>query len=355
MNDMSYLEMSHPERRAEETEAARETAETRAARVAALYATAKEIRVYQEQMKPVPSDKAFVSQYPALGSTTTYQKLRDAAEERAPDVWLPKYQGVLSSLRLAAMAAPADEIYEDMLPAQAIGDATQRLLLAHGKDRLVVVEGCSGSGKTEGMRLVAKRLGGAMVIVDADDTWRSPRVALQDILRALGVGECPGTTVECRDMLIRMFIDRQYIIAIDEGHHMCATTLNMIKLFINRSPVKFIVAAQATLWRKLTAIASEEAMQLLHNRMHTRVRLAAPTADDAGKFLARRLGISKDLPHGMVAETARQAAGNGHYSFLRRVADHLEKEHAGPGLAASDLSARIAAATIAARNEVKGN
>ena len=352
----NYLELSHPERRSEQAEAQSDaTAADRAAGIAALFGVAREIRACQERLKPAPSDRAFVNQYPDLGSTTTYQKLRDGAEERDPDVWLPKYSGVLASLRLAAMAAPGEEIYEDLAPARAIHSAVLRLARACGKDRLVVIEGPSGSGKTESLRIEARRQGGAMVLVDADETWKSPRVALGDILRALGESDIPGNTVGCRDRLIALCGARQYVIAIDEGHHACASVLNMIKTMINRTSVRILIAAQGTLWRKLTAIASEEAMQLLHNRLNTRVQLHAPTPAEAGAFLSRRLGFERPLPVAMLADTAKAAAGLGHYAFLRRVADHLAAEEVRAGLAPADLVARISAATIAARQEVAGN
>ena len=95
-------------------------------------------------------------------------------------------------------------------------------------------------------------------------------------------------------------------------------------------------------------------MQLLHNRMHTRVTLAPPTPEQAGVFLSRRVGLEEPLPPRMAADVAATAAGLGHFSFLRRVADHLEEEGAAPGITADDMRARLDAATRAARAEVAG-
>ena len=64
------------------------------------------------------------------------------------------------------------------------------------------------------------------------------------------------------------------IIAIDEGHHCTGSVLNVIKTMLNQTEALMILAGMNTLLRKLRATSSEEAKQLMHNRLFAKLELS---------------------------------------------------------------------------------
>jgi DNA transposition AAA+ family ATPase len=324
------IDLSHPEHKAEQADLA-----------AALVAIAKQIRDWQDAQKPRPSDEAMIRQFPGLGSSKTYKALREGnTAGLILENHLPKYRGVWASIEALAAQAAAEDIYEDLDPAMSVSYAVTRLIPNRGKERLVLIEGPTGSGKTESLRLVAQKYRGNIAEIEAHEGWNTLTCALSDILRGLGCkkSEIPITKAGCIDKIIETLKERRSIIAIDEGHHMTAQCLNVIKTIINRTNAVVVIAAIGTLWTKLTARNWEEARQLIHNRLLERVILRAPSTDDVETFLTRRCVLGGAI-RSAAAKVAQMAEHNGRYAFLRRVSERLNSMSDG-----ADGSAIIAAA-----------
>jgi hypothetical protein len=324
------IHLSHPEHTTDQADLA-----------AALVAVAKQIREWQDAQKPRPSDEGMIRQFPGLGSSKTYKALREGnTAGLILENHLPKYRGVWASIETLAAKSAAEEIYEDLDPAMAVAYAVTRLIPNLGKERLVLIEGPTGAGKTESLRLIARKYHGSIAEIEAHEGWNTLTCALGDILRGLGCkkNEVPITKAGCIDKIIEMLTERRGILAIDEGHHMTAQCLNVIKTIINRTNAVVIIAAIGTLWTKLTARNWEEARQLIHNRLLERVILRAPSTDDAETFLTRRCTIAGAV-RSAAGKVAQMAEHNGRYAFLRRVSERVNSMGEG-----ADAHAIIAAA-----------
>jgi type II secretory pathway predicted ATPase ExeA len=314
------IELSHPEFLAEQ----REALESK------LLTTAKEIDSYRKARFPQPSDRAWVREWPGLGSAKTWAKiLKGDLDEVSVEAKLPDYRGTLAALAAQRKSYAAEELYDDLAGAQAVTLAALRMMHHHGKDRLLMIQGGSGSGKTSALDLLARGEGsGSMVRIEANDTWKSERVAMHDILRALGESEDSikilSTTGDRLEMILTILNRRGRItLAIDEAHHCTGRVLNLFKTLLNRTEVLLIMAGMATLLQKLRAAASEESKQLIHNRLFCSVHMAGPDASGVAAFLARRLSIAACWKNSTLESIANAATHAGHWSFLRRIVDHL--------------------------------
>jgi hypothetical protein len=352
----AFLERSHPEYGNPDPEtdgtAAPGEAEAQAARLLGL---ANQIRAWQDAQRPKISDEGMVKRYPGLGSSKTYRRLRDGDFEGLVVAnHLAKLNGVWNAIELAAAHGhAAEEIYEDITPAMDSGLAIAGAIPQTGQTRLVVIEGPTGSGKTSALRLAAKRYAGNVAMVEATEGWNSLNAALGDILRAVAphAEEVPSGNAERLKTLVAALRARRLTILIDEGHHMTASTLNVLKTLINQTPAVIIIAGIDTLWRKLTNRSWEEAKQLLLNRLYERVRLGPPGESDARRFMERRLGGKLEkgweasLHHAVAA-----AAHGGYWAFLRRLCDRL----ADSGETVDAAAIALAARSIAAGLETQG-
>ncbi len=343
---MSYTTHSHPDHAADLTEAAATAADLNTQ----LAATARQIEGYRQARRPVPSDRAWAREWPGLGSPKTWALiLAGDLSTVSAAAKLPHYRGVLAALASHTKAYAAEELYEDLAGAQEVSLAALRLMHHHGKDRLILIEGGSGSGKTSALDvLAAGEAAGAMLRLEADETWKSNRVAMFQILAGLGSSptEIPAPTGERLDKLIATISRKgRIIIAIDEAHHVTGAVLNLCKTLLNRTEALLILAGMETLLQKLRASASEEAKQLFHNRLFARIRLSGPDLEGTREFLSRRLRVPGSWRPATLTSLATAAAHAGHWSYLRRIVDQL----AAAGLTDPSDADLLAAAHTAAR------
>lgn len=353
MTTPNYLEASHPDYRSDirESEADREPQTAVSDDLAGqIVQIALCIDANRRSRRPIPSDRAWVKTWPALGSPKTWSRiLAGDLDGISLEAKIPAYRGVLLALQTGAESSGTEELYEDLAGAQETSLAVLRLMHHHGKDRFILIEGGSGSGKTSAIDLLASGpASGNLIRQEADETWKSIRVAIRHFLDALGVSEAkvPAETGAMLDMLVETLRRRgRVILAVDEAHHVTGPFLNLCKTLLNRTQVLFILAGMETLLRKLRASASEEARQLFHNRLFCRVRLSGPDPDGARLFLARRLRVASiRWSDGIIAGLTERAKHCGHWSYLRRVCDQL----AANGTPDPDDAALLAAAEAAA-------
>lgn len=318
----SFIEASHPEFLAEQREA-QESMETQ------LRDTALQIDSYRQARRPVPSDRAWVREWPGLGSPKTWSAiLSNDFRNISPAAKLPDYQGVLAAVAAQTKSRAAEELYEDLGGAQAVILGALRLMHHHGKDRLILIQGGSGSGKTSSLDLLQSSgaSGSAIYRMDANETWKSQRVAMRAMLRSMHVQEAkiPTVTGEMMEKLKEVIREKgRVIIAIDEAHHVGGCVLNLFKTLLNDTEMLLILAGMDTLLHKLRAAASEEAKQLIHNRLFCRVQLAGPDEAGVKNFLSRRLRMEPTWKAATLANIAGMAAHCGNWSFLRRLVDQL--------------------------------
>lgn len=308
---------------------------------------AARIDAHRRRRSPVPSDRALVKIWPGLGSAKTWSRiLKGDLAEIDVDRQLVNYRGVAAALEASSREVAQEELYDDLTPALAVSLPVLQLLHHHGKDRLILIEGGSGSGKTSALDILESGdAAGSMRRIEADETWKSLRAALGDILRGIGMApkNIPVSTAERLTLLLGS-LQRQgrILIAIDEAHHCTGAVLNVLKTLLNRTEVLILLAGMNTLLRKLRTAASEEAKQLVHNRLFARVELSAPDSEAAGLFLSRRLGVDQQWSPATLRQLVKLSANAGHWAFLRRVADRLRGQK---DLADADLLQAASQAT----------
>jgi DNA transposition AAA+ family ATPase len=282
-------------------------------------------RLREMQLARGLSDEKFVKQYPALGSTKTFKKLinRDATQLDVA-VWLAKYEGAMSLAEKQAEREAVEPLFEDLAPTHELLTTAGRLLQRRGINRLVIVEGDSGSGKTQALRALAHRLPGMVHVAEGNEAWKNVNSMLADLLKRVeGItsDENLPTGIQARlSRLIDSLSTRRVLLAIDESHHMTSAGLNVLKTLINQTQSAFVIAGQSTLWRKLQATAWQEAKQLRHNRCFAYIVFGAPALPDVQLFISRRTLTHGGL-EGMKAEMwehlGELAARHGNFAFLR--------------------------------------
>lgn len=256
---------------------------------------------------------------------------------------LTKYRAVYATMEELANQGGEERIYDDLGTVVKIRRAFLGVVKATGTNRVLIVQGESGIGKTTAVGLLRGKYGtGRISYVEASDVWAdSPNAFLGAILRALGVTELPAGRVQrLEEVQARLAISRRCLV-IDEAHHLGPHCLNTVKTLVNTTPGEFILVAIPTLWNKLQAHAYQEAKQIATNRLSERVKLTLDEADV-------RTYLTKCFPDAAAADlkTAARiirpsALLSGNYAFVRDVCRALA------GLDADAVSRAVTA--VAAR------
>lgn len=332
----SYTERSHPEYNADQREFDAITA-TMPSTDVEVVSLARQIRAWQEGRSPRISDEQMLRSYPGLGSTKTYRRIREGDVEGLVLLnHLPKYKGVWLQIEETTGANGREEIYADLTPAYESCRGAALLIPQHGRERLMLIEGPTGSGKTFSLESISRRYAGQCVMIEAKTSWTSVNAMVCDWLTALDIFSDPNQDGESKmpiafgrrlSCLIGHLKAHRMIILIDEGHHLSAEGLNIIKSILNATDCVIIIACISTLWGKLASRAWEEAAQLVYNRLFERVRLVPPAADDAEMFLTRRVPrlAAEDGWKATLGKITEAACHYGSYSFLRRLANRLNQ------------------------------
>lgn len=256
---------------------------------------------------------------------------------------LTKYRAVYATMEELANQGGEERIYDDLGTVVKIRRAFLGVVKATGTNRVLIVQGESGVGKTTAVGLLRGKYGtGRISYVEASDVWAdSPNAFLGAILRALGVTELPAGRVQrLEEVQARLAISRRCLV-IDEAHHLGPHCLNTVKTLVNTTPGEFILVAIPTLWNKLQAHAYQEAKQIATNRLSERVKLTLDEADIrtylSKKFVSGGVksgGVDSPTPsltHSHTANDLKVAAKiirpaallAGNYAFVRDVAREL--------------------------------
>lgn len=302
---------------------------TEAVAEANLQGIALRIESWQKAQRPILSDAAMIKRFPALGSSKTYSWIRrgqfdgfNVANQSE------NYQAVLSQIEEIGAGDEREEVYDDFANAVAVSSSVIRLMQQTGEDRLLILEGPTGSGKTTVKKLMVAKFPGKIVAVDANVAWSSVTSALMEICQALGDkrDELRQNKGNLKHRATELLNRSNVILWIDESHHMTGDVLNLLKTFMNESDSAFVIAGIDTLWAKLTARYFEEAKQLLQNRLFQRIRLAAPTKRESQEFLSRRCPALNGAAGEAAAKVAGFARDYGRYAFLRNLAKRINRE-----------------------------
>ena len=259
-----------------------------------LMEVAKRIRAWQTERQL--SDAQLLKRYRGLGTDRTFGRIMGGDfEELDVQRWAAEYEAVWQCIELEAEATtPAEPLYDDLSSVVEVRRAVAEAMREQGTNRLVLVQGVTGSGKTSTARLLQAKYGARVVYVEADETWKeSLGSMLKGILAAVGVEAPPPAASDMLVQVCKHLSERGRIcLIIDEGHHLGPRTLNLCKTILNRTPGEIVLFTMGTLWRRLESAAFEEARQLSQNRLCERIRCEAIPACDVALIVQRRLGIS---------------------------------------------------------------
>lgn len=274
------------------------------------------------------SQAKLIKKFPTLGSSKTFAKLAGGnAEGLEVESWLAKYEGVARVLDKESELR--DETWVDLGPTSALLAVAPRLMTHNGLNRLVIVEGDSGAGKSRSLAALKERHPGTVILVEADESWKTPKAMVSHLLVAVGedsaVQNITGDFLSRQGRLIEALKARRVLLCIDESQHMTGQGLTILKTLVNQTVSCFIIAGQSTLWRKLQSEAWQEAKQLRHNRCFASITFGAPADEDVELFVSRRAqlvagGLDR-LKDSTWKELGQHAAKHGGFAFLRDVVD----------------------------------
>lgn len=285
-----------------------------------------------------------VRNFADLGSEKSFRDISAGSlEGYNAENQLAKYRAVYATMEELSAQGGEESIYDDLGTVVKIRRAFLGVVKATGTNRVLIVQGESGVGKTTAVGLLRGKYGtGRISYVEASDVWAdSPNAFLGAILRALGVTELPAGRVQrLEDVQQRLSISRRCLV-VDEAHHLGPHCLNTVKTLVNTTPGEFILVAIPTLWNKLQAHAYQEAKQIATNRLSERVKLTLDEAD-VRTYLAKRFPDATAADLKTAARIIRPSALlSGNYAFVRDVSRALA------GLDADAVSRAVTA--VAAR------
>lgn len=278
---------------------------------------AKQVREWQR--KNELSDTQLLKKFPGLGSTKTFVRICDGdLADLDGERWLVEYQQVLSLIAALADHNSEDEpLYDDLSTCARLRVVALDAMRETGNNRLVIVLGPPGTGKTSAALALAAKYGSRVVLAEADETWKSGQNALGGLLRAVGVRELPASAADRLARLIERLREGDRLIVIDEAHHMGVPAFNLVKTLLNQTGCQIVLLALPVLFRRLELAAYEEVRQLTQNRLLERLRFDAVESHDAEKFLSRRLNWNNGEIKRAAGACRELMARHGHLAFLK--------------------------------------
>lgn len=267
-------------------------------------------------------------EFPALGSERTFRDmLAGRVENYDAAAQLASLTAVWSEVEGVSGEGAEEAVYDDLTPVAAIATACLGAMKSWGINRVVIVLGEPGAGKTTSMRYLAQRYGERLTMVEASDVWADkPSALLGALAEQLGEIEPPVPAVERLRLVQRKLGVTRRAVVVDEAHHLGPKCLNTIKTLVNTTPGEFVLLAIPSLWAKLNRTAYIEAKQLSTNRLYELVQLDLEERDIQA-YMRHRLPKMQEALAGKAAKLVRPTAlAGGNFSFLRDLCDDLEHD-----------------------------
>jgi hypothetical protein len=266
-------------------------------------------RVYEEQNRRGWSNTKMVNAFPGLGSTKTYQLIReDKLDGLEVERWLAAYRSVVYQIETESRPnAREEELFEELGPVTELHRIFVELAHTSSNRRISIFAAESGCGKSKAVAALCRKMPRRCVTVEADDTWGSSTVSmLGAILDACGYpAGSPSSAVRLEAVKAALRKTRTCLM-IDEAHHIGARGLNLVKTLVNATPGEFVLVGIPTLFRNLECAYHLEVKQLVTNRFNERVEFGLERLD-VELYMARALaGLKVD------AETIKKGAARIH-------------------------------------------
>ena len=269
--------------------------------------------------------KKLVQKYPGLGGRGTFVNIREGRGEYDVAKWLPSYRAALSMIE-AMTKGRTDAIYDDVRLVREMHRAIEEACRNWDINRVVMVQGESGTGKSTAARILSARYGDRVLWFEASETLNDrPSAFLADLLKAMEV-QVPVLTTQRLEKVQEYLCGCRRCLIIDEAHHLGPRCLNTLKTLVNRTPGEFVLLAIPLLWQRLESKGCYlEARQISTNRLAERVKYVLGV-QDVVEFLTHAVG---DIDAEELRKAANQlrldACNSGNMSFLRELAREVER------------------------------
>jgi len=244
-----------------------------------------------------------------------------------------------------------EELYDDLSPVRHLQRAFLETMRSTGNNRLVVMEGDTGTGKSSARRLLIEKYGQRLLWIEATGVWKDNSSALlSTVLHALGVKDIPLNSTDRLARLIARLTESRICLIIDEGHHLGPNCLNTLKTLINQTPGEFMLLVMPTLWKRLERDAYEEVRQLVGNRLAERIKLDGLRETDVSKFINRRVAsVDPATLKQAIRMILDRAARYGNMAFVRDVCERVAEQCEGTAGPTLDIWSSAIAAEAASR------
>lgn len=311
---------------------------------------AKLVFAYQERHElKVPE---MLKEFPELGSAKTFRDLRNGCVDGYDvETQMNSYALVAAAIEAAENSGDGEMIYTKLSSVVKVRRAAIEVMKTNGSNRVVIVVGPSGGGKTWALKALRNAYGSRVMIVEAMETWNDgPANLLSAIIKTFGHVSVPARVDDRFDMVVDLLRTRR-MLAFDEAHHFGPRCLNTLKALVNNTPGEFMLLAINTLWERLMSQAYQEARQISTNRLNRMVKLA-PSVADVSMYIGNRFeGVAKVARDRMATMVLECAASQGNISYVRDVcanaADSME--------AGDELSVEIVKAAVEKENKKRSS
>ena len=290
-------------------------------------------RVHAEQEKRGWSNARMVGAYNGLGSTKTYQLIREGKLDGLEiERWLAGYRGAAYQLDIEESANLREErVFKDLGPVLELQNLARSLMRTTSNRRFATFAAESGCGKTKAVESLCQDMPNRFIKVEADDTWGDSPVAMLGAIlaargAAMGAPQAAARMEACKAALRQSRV----CLVIDEAHHIGARGLNIIKTLVNATPGEFILVGIPKLMENLECTHHMELKQLTSNRLNARVWFRFELVDAEAYLRNALAGLKmseKTLKSG--AERVYKAAGSmGNLCFVAAVCDFVAEYYA---------------------------
>lgn len=282
------------------------------------------------------TDKAFSKRWLTVSETTWFRVRTGSYKAADHTAVLDKLTADLGALtdHLAITAGNTNGAAVLDLNNVKLGIAAVRRAFGQQRNRLVVILGETGAGKTVVAQAIAAEYPGAATVVEASETWRDSYLApIAAAAKACGLTTLPTSARKAEGALIETLQKRPRILIIDEGNYFGPAALNLVKLILNETSSTVVVLALPELWDRIVRGARQESLQL-RNRTAAKISLDSIGTDDARAVLRHHAGefwpgLGKDESKA-VAAIVREAVSFGLWNTVVSIAQEIAAVAGGP-------------------------
>lgn len=244
----------------------------------------------QHQIKRRMSDEAFCKRWLNI-SASGWNRLKSGKYPLGSESkMMDKLSAALASLDNDASNKALRGESGQVLPLLHMRALRAAVDMAQGneRNRLVIVLGETGSGKSTAGRSIVNTNPGRAIFAEATESWRTSYLgACEGVAKPAGV-TCTGRLGSTEEGILKA-LQGEGIVVIDEAHHFGPRSVNLVKAILNKTPRVVVLLAIKPLLSRMRQGAWIEAQQLLNRQACAPLDFSTIGAKDFGEFLKARI------------------------------------------------------------------